>query len=124
MDDNYAYPDSEDEHRKRKKGSFQHKLFKVIILIIVAVFFLLIFSFLKIEFFRSKNVDYKFDLNSDKYNYLEKLDKYFYYSKDNKKIDECDVEKFYGEHVSDIDLKVNYNIILYILYTKVILIIF
>jgi hypothetical protein len=97
----YAYPDSEEEHKKRKKGSFQHKLFKVVILIIVAVFFYLIFSFLRIEFFKSNTIDYKFDLNSEKYNYLERIDNYFYYSKDNKYLDECDIQNFYSEHISD-----------------------
>lgn len=98
---NYAYPELDEEHRKRKKGSVQHRLFKVVILLIVAVFFFLIFSFLRIEFFKSNTNDYKFDLNSEKYNYLERIDNFFYYSKDNKNLDECDLNNFYYEHISE-----------------------
>ena len=90
MSDNY----SNEEHNKRKKGSLQHKIFKVVILVIVAVFLYLIVSFLKIEFFKRNNVDYKFELNAEKSNYLDKRDKYFPYSNDNINIDECDLWSF------------------------------
>lgn len=83
-----------------KKGSLQHKIFKVIILVIVAVFFYLIYSFVKIEFFkRNSQSDYSLELNSEKFDYLEKLDRLFLYSKNKKYVDDCNLEEFYTQNL-------------------------
>jgi hypothetical protein len=52
---------------ERKKNEMQHKIFKAVILIIVAVFFYLIISFVYIEFFKKSDKDYVFNLNAEKY---------------------------------------------------------
>jgi hypothetical protein len=88
----------EDHQHKYKRGNMQHKIFKVVILIFVAVFFYLIFSFIKIEFFNSSDTnitDYSFKINSEKYKYLHKIDQKFYNS-----IKECDIENFYINHIA------------------------
>jgi hypothetical protein len=89
-----------DENLKRKKGSFQHKLFKVVILLIVAVFFYLIYSFVKIEFFNSSSdSNYSLHINNEKYEYLEKLESNFIFSKNKDFIDECDLDNFYSDNL-------------------------
>jgi hypothetical protein len=91
-----------DENFKRKKGSFQHKLFKVVILVIVAVFFYLIYSFVKIEFFKStSDNDYSMQINNEKYEYLEKLESNFIYSKNKENLDECDLDNFYSDNLNN-----------------------
>lgn len=89
------------EDKKFKKSSIQHKIFKFIILIIILVFFILIISFLKIELFKTNDVNFNLQTYSDKLKYLENIDKDFKYSKDNINIDLCDVNRFYAENIVD-----------------------
>ncbi len=56
---------------ERKKNDFQHKLFKAVILIIVAIFFYLILSFVYIQFFKKSDKDYVFNMNAEKYMKLD-----------------------------------------------------
>ena len=60
-------------HEEKRKGEFQHKLFKFAVLIIVFVFFCLIVGFIYVEFFGSANTDTTnaiFEINNERYNYL------------------------------------------------------
>ena len=65
-----------EDKRDKKANNLQHKIFKATILIIVAVFFLLIFYFINVEFFSKSDKDYIFSINSEKY---LKLDIYVNY---------------------------------------------
>lgn len=94
--DNENYSHS---HGQYKKGNMQHKIFKLIILIIVGVFLYLIFSFIKIEFFSKSNIDYNFEMYQEKYNYLENIDKQFYVQ--GGALQECNLKDFYSEHISN-----------------------
>jgi hypothetical protein len=93
----------EDDHKGKRKESTQHKVFKVVILLIVGVFCYLIISFVKIEFFRNKT-EYNFELNSGKYNYLDLKDKawtFNYTNNSDNLLDECNMKDFFSEQVSN-----------------------
>ena len=97
--------DSTDDYNgKRKKGGWQHKIFKLVILIIVAIFFYLILSFIYIEFFKSAtDKDYVFELNLKKYDYLYKKDqnsKKTVLKGSSTSVAGCILDSFYYEHVS------------------------
>ena len=57
-----------------KKDNNLHKLFKVIIIMIVLIFIGLIYYFLKLQLSHSSDnyLDYLFEFNKDKYTYFEK----------------------------------------------------
>lgn len=93
-----------DNDKNKRKGQFQHKIFKFIVLIIVIAFFCLIFSFIYIEFFGSKGSNeklsaYVYEKNSKRYDYLKQNDLKFYFDF-NKKIPYCDVDRFYYSHIA------------------------
>lgn len=58
----------EDEKHKNKKT--QHKLFKLTILVIVAVFFYLIYSFIRVGFYKTKSKEFNFEENKSIYSHL------------------------------------------------------
>lgn len=61
------------ETHNKSKGGFQHRLFKFIILVIVAIFFYLIISFVRIEFSKDDKMSYSFEFNKHRYDYLDKI---------------------------------------------------
>ncbi len=83
---------------KNKNGNFLHKLFKFVILFIVAIFIYLIISFIRLEFFKSTGIDYKFNMKSEKYDILDKVDQEFFYLDDGN-IEDCEEDSFYTSHV-------------------------
>jgi hypothetical protein len=103
----------EDDKRKRG-GSIQHKIFKMIILLIVGVFCYLIVSFLYIDFTKHKSsANHIFELNMEKYNYLYEKDKDSSTSNSNSNsnlnkyttdndmnVEICNINKFYSEYIS------------------------
>lgn len=85
------------------KGSTQHKIFKAVILIIVAIFGYLIYSFIKIEFFGMlKSKKYmNFETFNEKYEYLFNKDKKFKYTNSElNEVEECKLDTFYSNYVS------------------------
>lgn len=97
MNDKYNYDEGHPHHKK--KGNLQHKIFKFVILVIVSIFFYFIISFVRIQFFSNSNIDYKFSMNTDKYTYLENIDKEYYSL--HKDIQECNLQNFYMKHVAE-----------------------
>lgn len=93
-----------DHDKEKRKGQFQHKIFKFIILLIVIAFLCLIFSFIYIEFFGSRGSNSKlsaisYEKNILRYDYLHQNDLKFY-SNYNKRIPLCDTDRFYYSHIS------------------------
>ncbi len=90
-------------HEEKRKGEFQHKLFKFAVLIIVFVFFCLIVGFIYVEFFGSANTDTTnaiFEINNERYNYLNSIDQSFYHQNDIQ-IAQCNISSFYIDHISN-----------------------
>jgi hypothetical protein len=88
---------------KQIKNSTSHRIFKGVILFIVAVFFYLIYSFVKIQFFSpNKKKGFNFEYNALKYKYLDIRDQNFPYlsHKNRGQLEECNLKDFYFEHVS------------------------
>lgn len=87
----------------KRKGEFEHKLFKFIILVIVFVFFCLILGFIYVQFFSTSNpneiTNYVFEINSNRYEYLNQLDQTFYQNI-NHKLPQCEINYFYTKHIS------------------------
>jgi len=89
---------------KQNKNSTSHRIFKGVILFIVAVFFYLIYSFVKIQFFsHNKNKGFNFEYNALKYKYLDIRDQNFSYlsHKNRGQLEECNLKDFYFEHVTN-----------------------
>lgn len=90
-------------HDNKRKGEFQHKLFKFAVLVIVFIFFCLILGFIYVEFFGSSSSDATnaiFEINSERFNYLNTIDQSFY-QQNNIQMEQCNISHFYTEHISD-----------------------
>ena len=87
----------------KRKGEFEHKLFKFIILVIVFVFFCLILGFIYVQFFSTSNpsaiTNYVFEINSNRYEFLNQLDR-TYYQNINHNLPQCEINKFYTNHIT------------------------
>jgi len=57
---------------KQKNKKFQHKIFKLTILLIVVVFIYMIYSFIRVGIHKSKNKDFNFEENKEIYSHLLK----------------------------------------------------
>lgn len=88
------------DKKDKRKGDFQHKIFKFIILVIVFVFILLIIGFIYIQIFPGT----KEENLIKKYEYLKKQDYIFYGTSSfgfRLDVQECNLDKFLVKHISE-----------------------
>ena len=96
--------DIENKGEKLKKNNISHRIFKIIVLFIVAIFCYLIISFIKIQFMTYNKKGFNLESNFEKYKYLDSRDQHFNYLKNNKikgELESCNIKDFYYEHVTN-----------------------